>query len=77
MSYVIKSVRVEDKSLVTEVEYTFFDGSKKTMNVAHFYPSSKEEVIQGIQNREVSEQREIDAPALLVVVRAEISALIE
>lgn len=38
-------------TVFTNVEFTFDDGSKDTVEVAHFEPQSEEEIIQNIQNR--------------------------
>ncbi|MEI8350103.1 MAG: hypothetical protein WCI77_08105 [Candidatus Omnitrophota bacterium] len=71
-SYVIKSVRVDGETLWTEVEYTFIDGSKKTIDVPHFQPKDKDTITQGIVNREASEKRKIDAQVTNEALKAEI-----
>jgi len=61
MSYKILSTKVNGETLVTEVEYTLKDGNKVTLEVPHFQPDDDASVIEGIENREVSEQRKVDA----------------
>jgi hypothetical protein len=59
--YTIKEVKQTGDTLLTTVEYVFKDGSVETITIPHVMPPSKEEVIRGIENREVSEQRKRDA----------------
>lgn len=64
MKYRILATKVEGEILMTQVEYTFEDGSSQTIEVAHFAPKSKEEVIQGILNRGETEQAKRNATTL-------------
>jgi hypothetical protein len=47
--------RRESLTVFTEVEFTFEDGSKEVIDVAHFEPQSEDEINQNIQNRYDSE----------------------
>lgn len=60
MEYIIKSKRQVDDTLFTTVEYNF-DETKVLLEVAHFQPQSKEEIITGIENRGLSEERKFIA----------------
>lgn len=57
MSYKILSTRTE-QTVFTTVEYDF-DGQIVTVEVAHFMPESQEDIVKGIENRAVSEQRRL------------------
>lgn len=59
--YVIKLKEIDGSTINTDVEYTMNDGSKLLCRVSHFMPQSKEEVIQNIEQRQISEQARIDA----------------
>lgn len=74
MSYEIKSTRVDNETLWTEVEYTFADNSKQTIEVAHFMPANKAQIISEIEGREVSEQAKINAKILNDSIKIEIDA---
>lgn len=60
MNYTIKSKRQVDDNLFTTVEYNF-DETKVLVEVAHFQPQSEEEIITGIENRGLSEERKFTA----------------
>ena len=61
MSYIIKTTEVLEETINTDVEYTFSDGTVELIRVSHFMPESMEEVIQNIEQRELSEQTKINA----------------
>lgn len=61
MSYKIMKVEAEGETVKTTVLYTFKDGIQKEVIVSHFMPESKADIIKGIENREISEQRSLDA----------------
>jgi hypothetical protein len=63
--YRIINSRVQGEILYTEVEFTFTDGAAKTVEVAHFKPQGEADILKGISNREVSEQRIHEFPQLL------------
>lgn len=46
----------EEVTVITEVEYTFEDGSTSIVNVSHFMPNSEDDIIKGIENRFITEQ---------------------
>ena len=52
--------RREEVTVKTLVEFTFKDGSKKEIEVNHFSPRNEDEIKLGLENRLISEQREID-----------------
>ena len=70
--YKILSTKVSGEHLQTLVEYTFNDGSKQEIDVAHFQPKDKEQVIQDIKNRLVSEQRKVDAEKKNLMIKVDI-----
>lgn len=61
MTYKILSVEASDETVTTTVCYTLADGKTITVDIPHFSPASDADVIEGIQNREVTEQRRADA----------------
>jgi hypothetical protein len=77
MSYKIISTRVDNDTLWTTVEYTYKDATKATVEVAHFMPTDKAAVTLGIENREISEQRKVDAKATNETIKTAIEADIE
>ena len=46
----------EEVTVITEVEYTFEDGSTSIVNVSHFMPKQEDDIIKGIENRFITEQ---------------------
>ena len=64
MTYKIISKRQDSDTLLTTVEYNF-DGVILTIDVPHFQPQSVKEVITGIENRGVSEERKLNAVKLI------------
>ena len=72
MPYIIKEKRLEGLNIITKVLFTFTNGMQKEIDVIHFLPSSKNDILNGIENREISEQREIEAPAKLRQIMEEI-----
>lgn len=42
--------------VTTDVEFTFEDGSVEVISIAHFNPVNDEDIINGIENRFISEQ---------------------
>ena len=61
--YVINSSRVDGQTLWTSVTYTLTDGTTIDVDVPLFCPSSMDDVIQGVSNREITEQSKYDAEA--------------
>lgn len=61
MSYKILSTRTLDETLFTTVKYTLQDETEITVEVSHFAPKTKQDIIDGIENREVSEQNKYNA----------------
>ena len=64
MEYKITNTRQVDETLFTEVEYVI-NGETVTVEVAHFMPKSKEEVLQNIVNRYSSEKVKLEAKAVI------------
>jgi len=55
--------RREEKIVKTLVEFTFNDGSKKELEVSHFFGNGivdEDIILKGLENRLISEQRAID-----------------
>lgn len=72
MSYIIKSTTQEEDTITTLVEYTFGD-TVLEVSIPHFRPSSAQNVITGIENREASEQAKLDASVVATQVLAELA----
>lgn len=54
----IKYNLIEEKqsiTVTTNVEFEYEDGSKETLEIAHFEPSDKKEIENNIKNRFISE----------------------
>ena len=64
MTYKIISKRQDSDTLLTTVEYNF-DGVILTIEVPHFQPASKKDVIMGIENRGASEERKLNAAKII------------
>ncbi len=59
MTYtILKSI--EQKTIITSVEYTFDNGDILIIDVSHFEPKSDEDIIIGIENRGITEQNNIN-----------------
>jgi uncharacterized protein YpmB len=54
--YTITEAFVDEDTLYTVVTYEL-DGKEVTVKVPHFQPQSKEEVISGVENRLMTEDR--------------------
>lgn len=54
MEYTILNTS-QNETIFTEIEFTYNDGTKEIIEVAHFNPQSIEEIQQNIQNRYESE----------------------
>lgn len=61
MSYTINSTKTENDTIVTNVTFTFVDQTKITLDVVHFMPKDKDEVLLNVLSREETEQRKYDA----------------
>lgn len=59
MNYKILDRRTE-QTVFTTVEYDF-DGQIVTVDVAHFMPESEQDIITGIENRAVTEQKRLES----------------
>ncbi len=47
---------IEQKLVITKVEYTFEDGSTSVIDVTHFQPKDENDIIKGVENRFITEQ---------------------
>ncbi len=47
---------IEQKLIITKVEYTFEDGSTSVIDVTHFQPKNENDIIKGVENRFITEQ---------------------
>ena len=59
--YKINSTRIEGETLTASVTYTLKDDTLLDIDVPIFQPQSVDDVLNGIANREVSEQSKHDA----------------
>lgn len=67
--YEIKNIIIEDTTIITEVEFTLSDGSKKTLIIPHFRPDTKEDVVIGIQNNEICLEQDLLLPSKLESIK--------
>lgn len=63
MSYVINSKSLHVDTIITNVTYTLSNKSSITVDVAHFRPSTIDDIRTNILNRELSEEASILALA--------------
>lgn len=54
MEYTILNTS-QNETIFTEIEFTYDDGTKEIIEVAHFNPQTIEEIQENIQNRYESE----------------------
>lgn len=59
MSYKILNTR-EQLTVITTVEYTLDDNSVITIDVSHFMPKDNNDIINGIENRLVTENNKLN-----------------
>jgi hypothetical protein len=76
MSYKINSTKINDFTLTTNVTYILTDGTEVTVDVPHFSIGTKEQVISGIENREITEQQKHDIRPILEEIKSEIDSTI-
>lgn len=50
MKYTILNTS-QNETIFTEIEFTYDDGTKEVVNIAHFQPQSIEEIQDNIMNR--------------------------
>lgn len=73
MKYAILKVRQLEDIIETVVEYDF-DGKISTVTIHHFQPQTKQDVLTGIENRFVSEERKMTATETIEGIVAELAA---
>jgi hypothetical protein len=59
--FTIDAVRIDNETLYSQVKIGLKDGTELMMEIPQFAPQSMDEVLNGIANREESEQRKYDA----------------
>jgi hypothetical protein len=69
--FVINSVRAMTDTLVTTVTYTLTDGTQIVVDVPVFRPQSKDEIMEALKNREITEQSQYDAAPLIQEIKDE------
>jgi hypothetical protein len=74
--YKINSTKIEEGTITSNVTYTLKDGTDLTIDVAVFQPLTKEEVLQGIANREISEQHKYDAEIRGAGIKTELDTMV-
>ena len=75
--YKIKRIDAVEETINVTVDYTFKNGSVVTIIVPVFMPENRQDIITAIQNREISEQRKLDATARNIAIVSEMSKEIE
>jgi len=78
MTYKILSIKLNDDTIFTEVEYDI-DGDKFQVTVPHFRPQTADDVAKGIVNRLMSEKikKESASNCSQVVSQIEIGKVVE
>jgi hypothetical protein len=71
--YKILDSRVDGEILTTTVQYDFLE---KPVEIPHFQAKSSEEVLQNIENRELSEQAKVSAQATNEIIKKDIDSVI-
>lgn len=79
MSYKINYITIRDDKLTINTNVTYFlsDNSEITLDVDHFAPNSINEILDGIENREKSEQYKIDTPKKVQIVFQELQTYLK
>ena len=73
MSFKITATRiVKDETLTASVTFTLTDATEVDVDVPIFLPQSKEDVLQGIANRELTEQRKHDGLVTNTAIKSDI-----
>lgn len=67
MSYKIVGTRQLEDTLQTEVEFVIGQDTVQ-VTISHFQPQAKEEVLAGISNRFLSEQKKLNAEKTIVQI---------
>ena len=70
--YKILDSRVDGELLTTTVQYDFLE---KPIEIPHFQAKSSEEVLQNIENRELSEQAKVSAQATNEIIKQDLEAV--
>ena len=73
MSYKILSSEVRGDILVTVVQ---LDCAKEPIEIPHFMPKSTDEVIENLDNRELTEQSKISAEVLNEKIKKDVDSVI-
>jgi len=68
----INSTKIKDETITSNVTFTLADQTELTIDVSVFQPLTKEEVLQGIANREISEQHKYDSTLLIETIKSEL-----
>ena len=72
MEYRITNTRQDGEMLYTTVEYTI-EGQIVEVDIPHFQPTCKGDVITGIENRYESELRKLEAAARIQSILEELN----
>ena len=72
MTYTILSTTVENEILKTNVQFTLNDGTIITTDIPHFTPATASEVLDNIDNRELTEQNKYDAEQNNLLIKEQI-----
>ena len=72
MQYKVISKEQKEETINTKVEYIFDSGEVVELDIPHFMVSSVADVMQGIENRWLSEQRKLEATKLNAQIIEEI-----
>jgi len=69
--FIVNSTRIDKETLSANVTYTLRDGTRIDIDVPLFAPQSLDEVLDGLGNREDSEQRTYDAVTTNMAIKAQ------
>jgi hypothetical protein len=72
--YKINSTRIDGETITVSVSYTLKDSTILDIEVPFFQPQSVDYILEGIANREISEQQKYDAVSTNVVIQEQLLA---
>lgn len=76
MTYKINSMRIIDETIFVDTTFILKDNTEVNTEVAIFSPKDKDEVLQSIANREISEQTKYNACVSNEIIRIEMDEII-
>jgi len=75
--YTINSTEVNDETLTANITFTLEDRTEVTIDVFIFQPQDKDDVLEGIANREVSEQHKYNSQIAIKGIEEELKEFLK